>query len=144
MISFICTHVWADPKLGLWGKSRTANENIMIRHFPKKLVAHMSSRHKIWAATQGPEYDSYLLPTSGQKMALARRRPTYPVSYARWRLRGSNPAVSGWSTAIRHGGHIHPSCPYQLHCHQRHPSAHTAPHHTLLLASYPPFMMAQS
>ena len=36
-------------------------------------------------------------------MALACRQPTYPVSYARWRLRGSSQAVSGWSTAIRLG-----------------------------------------
>ena len=91
-----------------------------------------------WQKYELPLKDRSMTPTTnwGQKMALASRRPTYPVSYARWRLRGSNPAVSGWSTAIRRGGHIHRSSPYQLHCHQRHPSPHT----TILYLIYLPLI----
>ena len=44
-----------------------------------------------------------MTPTTNSVQKRASRRPTYPVSYARWRLRGSSQAVSGWSTAIRLG-----------------------------------------
>ena len=60
-------------------------------------------------------------------MALACRQPTYPVSYARWRLRGSSQAVSGWSTAIRLGWAT------SIVSATLSPTTPVSPHHRLLL-----------